>query len=387
MKIQAAVSRDSNRPPELETLDIEEPRAGEILVRIVATGICHTDINVHERDRSPKPIVLGHEGAGIVERVGSQVTRLAPGDPVILSSNFCGECPSCRQNAHSYCYELMPRNFGGRRPDGSTPLRQNATPINARFFGQSSFATYALADERSAVKAPADLPLEIMGPLACGVMTGAGAVINSLQVRPGQSIAIFGTGAVGLSAVMAAKIVGATRIIAVDVVPARLALAMELGATDVIDVSAGNAPAANGPAANVSAANASTGNASTGNAAQAIKNLTGHGVNFTFNTTRAPAIFAQAMESLAPRGVAGFVGAPFAPWTPDMFQILSGGRTLRGIIGGDSSPGSFIPLLIEYYRQGRLPFDRLIRFYPFQEIAQAFADCEHGTTVKAVLRM
>jgi aryl-alcohol dehydrogenase len=377
VKIQAAVSRDSTRPPELETLDIEEPRAGEILVRIVATGICHTDINVHERDRSPKPIVLGHEGAGIVECVGSQVTRLAPGDPVILSSNFCGECPSCRQNAHSYCYELMPRNFGGRRPDGSTPLRQNATPINARFFGQSSFATYALADERSAVKAPADLPLEIMGPLACGVMTGAGAVINSLQVRPGQSIAIFGTGAVGLSAVMAAKIVGATRIIAVDVVPARLALAAELGATDVIDVSAGN----------VSEGNASVGNASTGHAAQAIRELTGHGVNFTFNTTRAPAIFAQAMESLAPRGVAGFVGAPFAPWTPDMFQILSGGRTLRGIIGGDSSPGSFIPLLIEYYRQGRLPFDRLIRFYPFQEIAQAFADCEHGTTVKAVLRM
>jgi aryl-alcohol dehydrogenase len=372
MKIQAAVSRDAARVPEIETLDIEEPRQGEILVRIVATGVCHTDINVHERDRSPKPIVLGHEGAGIVERVGAGVTRLAPGDPVILSANFCGECPSCRQNAHSYCYEVMPRNFGGRRPDGSTPLTQNATPINARFFGQSSFATYALADERSAVKAPADLPLEIMGPLACGVMTGAGAVINSLQVRPGQSIAIFGTGAVGLSAVMAAKIVGATRIIAIDVVPARLALALELGATDVIDVSAGHA---------------SAGNASAGNAVPAIKELTRHGVDFTFNTTRSPAIFAQAMESLAPRGVAGFVGAPLTPWTPDMFQILSGGRTLRGIIGGDSSPGSFIPLLIEYYRQGRLPFDRLIRFYPFQEIAQAFADCEHGTTVKAVLRM
>jgi aryl-alcohol dehydrogenase len=373
MKIQAAVSRDAARVPEIETLDIEEPRQGEILVRIVATGVCHTDINVHERDRSPKPIVLGHEGAGIVERVGSQVTRLAPGDPVILSANFCGECPSCRQNAHSYCYEVMPRNFGGR--------------INARFFGQSSFATYALADERSAVKAPADLPLEIMGPLACGVMTGAGAVINSLQVRPGQSIAIFGTGAVGLSAVMAAKIVGATRIIAIDVVPARLALALELGATDVIDVSAGGASAGHAAVRDASTGNTSVGQAATGNAVQLIKELTRHGVDFTFNTTRSPAIFTQAMESLAPRGVAGFVGAPFTPWTPDMFQILSGGRTLRGIIGGDSSPGSFIPLLIEYYRQGRLPFDRLIRFYPFQEIAQAFADCEHGTTVKAVLRM
>jgi aryl-alcohol dehydrogenase len=362
VKILAAVSRDAGRPPEVETLEIEEPRDGEILVRIVASGICHTDINVHERDRSPKPIVLGHEGAGIVERVGRGVTRFVPGDRVILSVSYCGECPSCRQNAHSYCYECLPRNFGGRRPDGSTPLAQSGTPINARFFGQSSFATYSLADERSAVKLPDDMPLEIMGPLACGVITGAGSVINSLAVRPGQSIAIFGTGAVGLSAVMAAKIVGATRIIAVDVVPSRLELALELGATDAIDASAGSP-------------------------AQAIRARTRYGVDFSFNTTRSPAVFTQALECLAMRGVAGFVGAPLGPWTPDMFQILSGGRTVRGILGGDASPGFFIPLLIEYYRQGRLPFDRLIRFYPFQEIARAFADCEHGVTVKAVLRM
>jgi aryl-alcohol dehydrogenase len=362
VKILAAVSRDAARPPAVESLDIEEPHDGEILVRIVASGICHTDINVHERDRSPKPIVLGHEGAGIVERVGRGVTRLVPGDRVILSVNYCGECPSCRQNAHSYCYECLPRNFGGRRPDGSTPLAQNGTPINARFFGQSSFATYSLADERSAVKVPDDMPLEIMGPLACGVITGAGSVINSLAVRPGQSIAIFGTGAVGLSAVMAAKIVGATRIIAVDVVPARLQLALELGATDAV-------------------------NASDGNPSQAIRERTRYGVDFSFNTTRSPEVFTQALECLAPRGTAGFVGAPLNPWTPDMFHILSGGRSVRGILGGDASPGFFIPLLMEYYRQGRLPFDRLIRFYPFANIAQAFADCEHGTTVKAVLRM
>ncbi len=355
MRIQAAVSRDARRPPELEAVDIEEPRAGEILVRMVATGICHTDINVHERDRTPKPVVLGHEGAGIVERIGPGVTRLSPGDRVILSANFCGECPSCRANAHSYCYEVLPRNFGGRRPDGSTPLSQDGAPLNARFFGQSSFATYSLADERAAVQAPDDLPLELLGPLACGVMTGAGSVINSLAVRPGQSIAIFGAGAVGLSAVMAARIVGATRIIALDIVPARLELARELGATEVINTSTGQAMP--------------------------------RGVDFTFNTTRSPEIFTQALECLAPRGVAGFVGAPFSPWTPDMFQILSGGRTLRGIIGGDSSPATCIPLLIEYYRQGRLPFDRLIRFYPFAEIGRAFVDCEHGTTIKAVLRM
>ncbi len=362
MKILAAVSRDAAVPPGIETLDIEEPRAGEILVRIVATGICHTDVNVHVRDRTPKPIVLGHEGAGIVERVGSGVTRLAPGDPVVLSVNFCGQCPSCRRNEHSYCYEVMPRNFGGFRPDGSTPLAQNGSPIHARFFGQSSFATYSLADESSAVKVPPDVPLELLGPLGCGVQTGAGAVINSLQVKPGQTIAIFGTGAVGLSAVMAARIVGATRIIAVDVLPARLSLARELGATDTID-------------------------ASSGDAGRTIRDLTRYGVDFTFNTTRVAAIFTQAMACLAPRGVAGFVAAPLDPWAPEMFHVLSGGRTLRGILGGDSSPGLFIPLLIEYFRQGRLPFDRLVRFYPFQDIRRAFHDLEAGTTIKAVLRM
>lgn len=362
MKIQAAVARAASRAPQIETVEIEEPRAGEVLVRIVASGICHTDIDVHARDRSPKPIVLGHEGAGIVTRVGPGVTRLAPGDAVVLSVSYCGECPSCRHNLHSYCHEVLPRNFGGRRPDGSTPLSQNGTPINARFFGQSSFATYSLADERSAVKVPPDVPLENLGPLACGVMTGAGAVINSLAVRPGQSIAVFGTGAVGLSAVMAARIVGATRIIAVDRVPSRLELARELGATDVIDVSGGDV-------------------------VETIRALTRYGVDFTLNTTRSAAVFAQAMQALAPLGVAGFVGAPLDSWTPDLFQILSGGRTLRGILGGDGSPRELIPLLIDYYRQGRLPFDRLIRFYPFHEIARAIEDCEHGTTVKAVLRM
>jgi aryl-alcohol dehydrogenase len=162
--------------------------------------------------------------------------------------------------------------------------------------------------------------------------------------------------------VIAAPLTGATRIVAVDVVPSRLELALELGATDAIDASSGEVVAA-------------------------IRERTRYGVDFSFNTTRSPAVFTQAMECLAPRGVAGFVGAPLGAWTPDMFQILSGGRTLRGILGGDSSPGLFIPLLMEYYRQGRLPFDRLIRFYPLQDIAQAFADCERGTTIKAVLRM
>jgi aryl-alcohol dehydrogenase len=361
VKIRAAVTREGAPHPAVESLELEEPRAGEILVRMVASGICHTDIKVHSRP-GPKPIVLGHEGAGVVERVGPGVARLAEGDHVVLSVNFCGECPSCRRNEHSYCYEVLMRNFGGLRPDGSSPLSKDGTLVHSRFFGQSSFSTYTLADERSAVKVPQDIPLELLGPLGCGVQTGAGAVINSLQVKAGDTLAIFGTGGVGLSAVMAARLVGAARIIAIDIVPARLALAKELGATDIID------PSKEDPVARV-------------------RELTRYGVTYAFNTTTVANVFTQSLACLAPRGTAGFVAAPREPWAPEMFHILSGGRTLRGILGGDSTPGLFIPMLIDYYRQGRFPFDRLIRFYPFDQIAQAFHDCEQGTAIKPVLRM
>jgi aryl-alcohol dehydrogenase len=362
MRIQAAISREGARRPSIETVDLEDPKPGEILVRSVASGICHTDLGVHARP-GPKPIVLGHEGAGIVERVGPGVTQLVPGDHVVMSVNYCGQCPNCLRNAHSYCYDVMPRNFGGLRPDGTSPVSQDGQRVFARFFGQSSFASYVLADAHAAVKVPKDLPLEILGPLGCGITTGAGAVINSFKLAAGQSIAVFGSGAVGLSAVMAAKLVGAVRIVAVDVVPERLDLALELGATDVV-------------------------NSATTDPVEAIKKLTRYGVDFSFNTTRLPAVFTQAVTSLAPLGVAGFVAAPppGTPWTPDLFQLLSGGRTLRGILGGDSSPQVFIPMLIDYYRQGRMPFDRLMRFYPFAEIGQAFEDIETGRTVKPVLR-
>jgi aryl-alcohol dehydrogenase len=361
MKIQAAVSREVAHSPSIETLEIEDPRPGEVLVRIVASGICHTDLGVNARP-GPRPIVLGHEGAGIVERIGAGVTKLAPGDHVVLSVNFCGECPSCKRNFHSYCYEVLPRNFGGTRPDGTSPLSKDGGMVFARFFGQSSFSTYSLADERSAVKVPKDLPLEILAPLGCGVQTGAGAIINSLKVSAGQSIAIFGTGSVGLSAVMVARLIGASRIIAVDVIPARLALAKELGATDAI-------------------------NASEGDAGKAIRDMTRYGVDCTLNTTNVPAIYTQALGCLAQQGIAGFVAPPRADWAPDMFHLLSGGRSLRGILGGDSTPSLFIPMLIDYYRQGRFPFDRLIKSYPFDQIAEAFKDSESGRTIKPVLRM
>jgi aryl-alcohol dehydrogenase len=206
------------------------------------------------------------------------------------------------------------------------------------------------------------VPLELLGPLGCGIITGAGAVINSLAVRAGATIAVFGTGGVGLSAVMAARLVGAARIIAVDLRADRLALARELGATDTID-------------------------AASGDAGQAVRELTGQGVDFSLNTTALPQVFTQALDCLTMRGTAAFVTAPVGDWQPAMFAMLAGGRRLQGLLGGDAAPQFFIPLLIEYYRQGRWPLERLIRFYPFAEIARAFRDMEHGEAIKPVLRM
>jgi aryl-alcohol dehydrogenase len=364
MRIEAAVSRDPSSYPHIETLELEAPRAGEVLVRLVASGICHTDLRVHggRGPGTPRPVVLGHEGAGIVEEVGTGVTRLAPGDHVVLSGSSCGTCPSCQRNFPSYCHEMLPRNFGGSRMDGTTALSQKGERIFGQFFGQSSFARYAIASERTAVKVPPDVPLELLGPLGCGILTGAGAVINSLAVRAGATIAVFGTGGVGLSAVMAARLVGAARIIAIDVRADRLALARELGATDTVDAAAGDA-------------------------GQAVRKLTTQGVDFSVNTTPVPQVFTQALDCLTMRGTAAFVTSPVGDWQPAMFAMLAGGRKLQGVLGGDAAPQFFIPLLVEYHRQGRFPLERLIRFYPFAEIAHAFRDMEHGETIKPVLRM
>ncbi|HUK03204.1 MAG TPA: NAD(P)-dependent alcohol dehydrogenase [Steroidobacteraceae bacterium] len=364
MKIRAAVSRAGAAFPALETLELEAPRPGEILVRMVASGICHTDLGAHagRGAGTPKPVVLGHEGAGVVERVGAGVTRLAAGDHVILSGCSCGHCPSCIADFPSYCYEMLPRNFGGLRMDGTSALSANGERIFGHFFGQSSFADYAIAPERSAVKIAADLPLETLAPLGCGVITGTGAIMRALKVGAGATLAVFGVGGVGLSAVMAARLVGASRIIAIDVQPARLALARELGATDVIDARAGEP-------------------------GKAVRELSGSGVNFSLNTTPAPEVFTAALECLAMRGVAGFVTAPRGEWKPAMFPMLAGGRRLQGILGGDAAPQRFIPELIEYYRRGQLPIERLLRFYDFSQIAEAFHDMEQGAAIKPVLRI
>jgi aryl-alcohol dehydrogenase len=313
----------------------------------------------------PLPAVLGHEGAGVVEAVGSAVTSVTPGDHVGMTFDSCGTCASCLQGKSSYCYEFFAYNFGASRPqDGSSALSRDGEMIHAHFFGQSSFATHSVARERNLVALDASSPLALIAPFGCGIQTGAGAVLNSLRPPAGSSIAIFGTGAVGISAVMAASISGCAAIVGVDRNPARLALARELGATRVID-------------------------SREEDAGGAIKGLTRWGVDFSLETTGSPEVLRTAVDCLAPLGVCGVIGAPALGThvSLDVNTILTGGRVVRGIVEGDSVPGRFLPRLVEYWKQRRLPVERLMTFYDFDEIDRAANDALAGLVIKPVLRM
>jgi len=363
--ITAAVSRQPDAPFSIERLKLEPPRPDEVLVRIVAAGMCHTDLMAKDSAAITHPMVLGHEGAGVVERVGSAVRTLQPGDHVVLTFMFCGHCSRCLRGEPSYCELIMPLCFGGAREDGSTSTHGAEGPIHDHFFGQSSFATYALASERNAIKVPKDAPLEMLGPFGCGLPTGAGAVINALKVGVGQSLAVFGAGAVGMAAIMAAKVVGATTVVAIDLVDSRLELAKELGATDVVN---GRAPDL---------------------VEQVMAATAGRGVDFSLDATGTDKVMPMAMKVLGRRGTCGFVGgAPAgATATVDLAWLMTEGRSLRGILEGDAVPETFIPALIELHRQGRFPFEKLVKVYELSEINQAAHDSESGKVIKPVIRM
>ena len=353
-KISAAVLRKRGGPLKIESLELEGPQDGEVLVRIVASGICRTDIDFcDDWEEADGAVVLGHEGSGVVERVGNNIRGFKAGDHVVLSYQSCGNCLPCRSGDPAHCKHFYEANFGFQRLDGGNALGRSG--VRGHFFGQSSFATRSQAPEQNLVRVSKDLPLQLLSPLGCGIQTGAGTVMNSLKVSKAASIAVFGTGAVGLAAVMAARLVGAGPIIGVDIRPKRLKLGMQLGATHVID----------GRRQNVAAR---------------IADVTGSGVDYVVETTGKPEMHQLAVDVLNPRGVVALL-------TGESGTTLPRGRKTLGIIQGDAVPQRFIPKLIELYLAGKFPFDRLVKFYEFKNINRAMADARRGDTIKPVLKI
>ncbi|MFH8839089.1 NAD(P)-dependent alcohol dehydrogenase [Streptomyces sp. NPDC017868] len=361
VRFQAAVLRAYEDPFTVEEVTLRtEPAPGEILVEIAGTGMCRTDLAVRRfAGRSPLPAVLGHEGAGVVVRTGGGPgTTIGVGDHVVLSFDSCGHCRNCLGAAPAYCDSFASLNlFGGREEEPPRLTDATGKALAPRWFGQSSFAAYALVPARNAVRVDPALPLELLGPLGCGFLTGAGAVLNTFGAGPGDPLAVLGAGAVGLAAVMAATAAGVPTV-AVDRHPERLALAERFGAVPL--------------------------HADTAGLPERIRRLTDGGARYALDTTASAPLVNDALRALRPTGSLGLVARlhsalPLEPGTLDR------GRSLRHICEGDAVPGLLIPRLTALWQAGRFPFDQLIRTYPLADVNEAERDCDAGRVVKPVL--
>jgi aryl-alcohol dehydrogenase len=357
MRIDAAVVSTPGGPFEVMPVDIDEPRQGEVLVRMRAVGICHTDLGMKATwSRRRLPQIFGHEGAGIVEAVGPGVTRVVPGQTVCLTFRSCGDCAQCVAEHPAYCTAGW--NTAGRS-DGSPTLTRAGTRVHGGFFGQSSFATYAIAHEDNTVFVPGGLPAAVAAPLGCGVQTGYGTVTRVMRPEPGAAVAVYGAGSVGLCAVTAAVRAGAD-VVAVDPISGRRALAEKFGAIGTVDPSA------------------------TDDVAGAVSAIHGRGSRHAIDTTARQDVLDAAVSAAEPRGDIILVGIG-RRLEFDVMQVLYKGVTIRGVVEGDVVPAEIIPELAALYVAGELPLDDLIEEYPFADIERAAADSLAGRTVKPVL--
>lgn len=334
MKIKAAVVKEVGAPFEIkDDVELHDVGPTDLQIHMVASGICHSDEAIRRGDASlGYPVILGHEGAGIVEKVGSEVKNFKPGDHVILSFYSDGTCDNCLKGVPTQCRSYAKYNLSGVRADGDDHFTENGKHVSD-MFNQSSFTTTTVVDQRNAVKVDSKLDLRKLGPLGCGYVTGSGTVFNTLKPNPGDTIAVFGTGAVGLAAMMAGRISGCIKVIAVDIVPERLELAKELGATHAI-------------------------NSKEEDPVEKIKELTGgYGVDWTVDTTGLSSVIMNSVDD----------------------------KKIVGVNMGDSIPQIDIPRLIEFYKLGWFDFDKTEKFYDFEEINQANADSVSGKTIKPVL--
>ena len=365
MKIKAAVTHEKSAPFQIEEVELAPPQFGELLIKVVASGICHTDEAVqHQFIPVPLPAVLGHEGCGIVEAVGPGVDEFKPGDKVAVSFASCGVCPNCLKARPFVCKSLNRINFGGIQPDGTTRLSTLDGQKLSTFFGQSSFATHMVVHQRGAVKIDFDdIDLALISPIGCGIQTGAGAVLNRLHPEFGSKIAVFGCGTVGMSAIMAAKIAGCAQIIAVGGNPKSLELAKELGATHTVN------------------------RKEVDDLVAAVKEISGGGVNYSIDTTGVGDCVRQSLAFCDFDGTCVVVGATGDLTINVQNELMGDGKSLIGVVEGDAVPKNFIPKLLDYYHRGQFPFDKLIKFYPFEQINEALEASHKGECIKAVLRM
>ena len=356
LSAQAAIVEAPGASFTMAAVEIDPPGAGQVRVEIHACGVCHTDMVMRDGELPvPFPVILGHEGAGVVEAVGAGVDAVKPGDHVLLSFHSCGHCPACGDHQPGYCREFFSRNFLGALGPGEGGVSRAGMAVGSNIFGQSAFATHALAHADNVVRIDPALPLALLSPLGCGIQTGAGTVMETLRLQPGQTIAVLGGGAVGLAAVMAARIQDAGAIAVLDRHASRLELAWELGATQV---------------------------------AAEFADLQGP-FDHIVDTTGVPMLVQQAIGLLGARGTLALVGAypPGRVMEIDLSSIMSLGRRIVGVVEGGIDPRQFIPRLIEYYRAGQLPLEKLVRTYPFSEIEEAFDASKQGVVVKPVLIM
>nr|WP_063018638.1 NAD(P)-dependent alcohol dehydrogenase [Nocardia niwae] len=356
----AVLSRDPAAPFTVETVEIDDPRDDEILVRVRATGICHTDLVTRAAGAADQPVLLGHEGAGVVEAVGAEVSGVRPGDRVVLTFRHCGTCRNCRAGRPAYCARAARLNQFGARADRSARVTVAGTPVRDGFFGQSSFAAYALTTADNTVVVDTPIDPAISAPLGCGFLTGAGAVLNVLRPDPESYVVVYGAGPVGMAGVLAALVCEVAELVVVEPSPARRALALELGATAALD-----------PAAD--------------DIVPAIRKLTGGGATHALDTTGSARVLAAAVAAAAIGGTVVAVGLGTGIPEIDLRDIVLGGKAIRGCLEGDAVPATFIPRLLQLHAAGRFPIDRLVATYPHTDINAALADQRAGTVVKPVL--
>ena len=364
---QAAVVREAGGAFALEEVELASPRRDEVVVQLEASGMCHADLSARAGHIPfPLPAVLGHEGVGRIVEIGSAVEDVAVGDRVVISFNWCGHCLACMGGTPVYCENWPRLNLvGGSRSDGSSTLSQCGHSLHGHFFGQSSFSRRILAAARSVVRVPEDMPASVLAPLGCGIQTGVSAVTSVLRPQPGARVAVFGVGAVGLSAIMGLQFTGAAQVIAVDIHPTRLALAQELGATDIVDASAGDVT-------------------------EQIAQLTGgQGISGAVETSGNLGSLNAAISSLSSAGMCVVIGVPHAGQTVavDVVNLVGRGLRLVGTNQGDAVPRVFIPQLIELYKRGRLPVEKIVTCFDFADINKAAEASLNGSVIKPVLLM